>query len=57
MRRIALLTVSYKTPKSLENSLKSWKAGGLLDLFDDLVMFLNAPTQVDRDLGTKYAPP
>ena len=50
-RRICLVTISYKTPKSLENSVKSWKRSGLLDFVDDKIMWLNAATDPERELG------
>lgn len=50
-RRICLVTVSYKTPRSLENSVKSWARSGLLDLVDDKIMWLNAATDEERAMG------
>lgn len=50
-RRIALVTISYKTPQSLMNSVKSWRRAGLLDMVDDKIMWLNAPTDEEREFG------
>ena len=38
-----LVVVSYDAPRSLEGAMASWAEGGLLDLVDDRVAFLNAP--------------
>jgi len=40
---VGLVVVSYDAPRSLEGAMESWAAGGLLDLVDDRVAFLNAP--------------
>ena len=40
---VGLVVVSYDAPQSLEGAMRSWEAGGLLDLVDDRVAFLNAP--------------
>jgi len=41
---VALAAITYKAPLSLGNSLKSWEKNGLLDLVDEKMLFINAPT-------------
>jgi hypothetical protein len=47
---LALAVVTYRAPKSLRNSLESWRAGGLLELVDERMMFING-----RDDGGEQA--
>lgn len=50
---VGLVAVSYDAPRSLEGAMTSWAEGGLLDLVDDRVVFLNAPLpeEVGLSLG------
>jgi hypothetical protein len=47
---VGLVLVSYNAPESLAATLKSWAEGGLLDLVDDRLAFLNAPLQAEIDM-------
>lgn len=53
-RRVCLVVVSYRAPRSLENSVRSWARAGLLDLVDDKIMWLNAATDQERALGAEF---
>ena len=52
--KIALITVSYRTPKTLANSVKSWSESGLLDLVDEKIMWLNAAQPEEIALGERH---
>ncbi|KAA0156070.1 hypothetical protein FNF29_01486 [Cafeteria roenbergensis] len=53
-KTLALIAITYKSPRSLAASLETWQSGGLLDLADELVLFVNAPSKRDIDLGEQY---
>jgi hypothetical protein len=42
-RGIALVALSYHTPMTLLNSMRSWKQSGLLDMVTERVAILNDP--------------
>ena len=54
-KKLALAAVSWMAPKSLRNSMESWRAGGLLDVVDERMIFLNSPTAEDRAIAAEYA--
>jgi len=41
-KRIGILCVTHETPKSLRNSMESWKKSGLLDLVDEKILWVNS---------------
>lgn len=51
---VGLVVVSFNSPLTLNHSVKAWSETGLLDLVDDALLFLNAPQQVEKDLGTEF---
>jgi hypothetical protein len=51
---VGLVVVSYDAPKSLEGAMASWADGGLLDLVDDRVAFLNAPLPEEIALSLRH---
>jgi len=51
---VGLVVVSYDAPKSLEGAMASWEAGGLLDLVDDRIAFLNAPLPQEISMSLGY---
>lgn len=51
---LSLITVSYRTPRSLANGVASWNASGLLGLVDQKVMWLNAAVDEERSLGRAH---
>jgi hypothetical protein len=53
-RTLALAAVSYRAPLSLGNAMASWADGGLLDIIDERMLFLNAPTEEDREIGRRF---
>lgn len=53
-KTLAIIVITWRAPRSLENSLRSWRSGGLLDIADELIMFINSPTARDRALAAEY---
>ena len=53
-KKVALAAVSWRAPLSLRNSMESWRAGGLLDIVDERMLFLNAPTDEDRAIAAEF---
>jgi hypothetical protein len=53
-KKLALVCVTWMAPLSLRNSLETWKKGGLLDLVDEKMMFINSPQPVDYALAKEY---
>ena len=53
-RTLALVVISSATPRSLLNSMRTWDRSGLLDMVDDRVLWLNAPSEVDIAIGTQF---
>ena len=45
---------SRRAPLSLRNSLESWARGGLLDLVDERMIFINSPQAVDYALAKEF---
>jgi hypothetical protein len=53
-KKLAIAVVTWKAPQSLRNSLMSWQAGGLLDIADERMMFINSPSQEDVALAEEF---
>ena len=53
-KKLAIAAVSWRAPRSLRNSMESWRAGGLLDIVDERMIFLNSPTDEDRGIAAEY---
>jgi hypothetical protein len=53
-KKIALAAISWRAPKSLRNSMESWRAGGLLDVVDERMIFLNSPTDEDVAIAREF---
>jgi hypothetical protein len=53
-KKLALVCVTWMAPLSLRNSLESWARGGLLDLVDERMLFINSPQPVDRELAAEF---
>jgi hypothetical protein len=53
-KKIAIAAVTWKAPLSLRNSLESWKRGGLLDLVDERMLFINSPSDEDLLIAKEY---
>jgi hypothetical protein len=53
-KKLAIAAVSWKSPLSLRNSMESWRAGGLLDIADEKMIFLNSPGEEDRAIAAEF---
>lgn len=53
-KKIALAAVTWRAPLSLRNAMESWRRGGLLDIVDERMLFINSPTQEDYDIAKEY---
>lgn len=53
-KKIAIAAISWRAPLSLRNSMESWRAGGLLDIVDERMIFLNSPTDEDRAIAAAF---
>jgi hypothetical protein len=53
-KTIALAAVTWRAPLSLRNSMESWRRGGLLDLVDERMLFVNSPTPEDLAIARDY---
>ena len=53
-KTVALAAVSWAAPLSLRNSMESWRTGGLLDVVDERMLFLNSPTAEDRAIAADF---
>ena len=53
-KKVALAAISWRAPKSLRNSMESWRAGGLLDIVDEKMIFLNSPTEEDYAIAREF---
>ena len=51
-KKLAIAAVSWMAPKSLRNSMESWRAGGLLDVVDERMLFQNRG-DVENDAGAR----
>ena len=52
--KLALAAVSWMAPRSLRNSMESWRASGLLDIADERMIFLNSPTPEDFAIAAEF---
>ena len=52
--KLALAAVSWMAPLSLRNSMESWRSSGLLDIADERMLFLNSPTDQDREIAREF---
>lgn len=52
--KLALAAVSWMAPRSLRNSMESWRSSGLLDIADERMLFLNSPTAEDFAIAAEF---
>jgi hypothetical protein len=52
--KLALAAVSWMAPRSLRNSMESWRSSGLLDIADEKMIFLNSPTPEDLEIAHEF---
>lgn len=54
-RSIGILAITRgDTPRSLEGALASWRRAGLLDVVDEKLLWINAPTDEAFELGAEF---
>jgi hypothetical protein len=53
-KTVALVAVTWRAPLSLRNSMESWRRGGLLDVVDERMLFINSPSEEDRAIAVEY---
>ena len=53
-KTIAVAALSYRTPRTLANSMRSWNESGFLHLMNERVALLNDPLVVDRAVAAAY---
>ena len=53
-KKLAIAAVTWKAPLSLKNSMESWRRGGLLDLVDERMLFINSPSEEDLNIAREY---
>lgn len=53
-KKLAIAAVTWRAPQSLRNSMQSWRDGGLLDIIDERMLFINSPTQEDYDIAKEF---
>lgn len=53
-KKVALAAITWRAPQSLRNSMESWRAGGLLDVVDERMLFINSPTEDDLALAREF---
>lgn len=51
---VALVALSYRTPATLRNSMRSWRDSGLLSVVDERLLLLNDPAPSEVALGLRY---
>jgi len=51
---IGLLTLTFRQPRSLESSLRTWRAGGLLELMNERLLIANDPVVEELALAASY---
>ena len=51
---IALVALSYQTPRSLLNSMKTWKQTGLLEMVQERLAILNAPAPQELAMSAEH---
>ena len=52
--KFGILAITYKTPLTLENSMKSWMDGGLLSIASEKLLIANHPTREDYIISHAY---
>ena len=53
-KKLAIVVITWRAPLSLRHSLKTWSEGGLLELVDEKMLFINSPTQEDFDIAKEF---
>lgn len=53
-KTIAVAALSYRTPRTLVNSMRSWNESGFLHLMNERVALLNDPLVVDRAIAAAH---
>lgn len=53
-KTIAVAALSYRTPRTLANSMRSWNESGFLHLMNERVALLNDPLVVDRAVAASH---
>ncbi len=48
-KKVALAAVTWYAPKSLRNSMETWASGGLLDVMDEKMIFINSSPSKAED--------
>lgn len=51
---VSLVALSYRAPKTLLNSMRSWQASGLLDWMTERIAILNDPLPVDLAIAESF---
>lgn len=51
---VSICILSWKTGKTLKNTLKSYKKFGLLDIVDDIIILFQEVTEEDKKLADQY---
>lgn len=51
---VSLVALSYKAPKTLLNSMKTWKQSGLLDVVTEKILILNDPSPEEYSIALEY---
>lgn len=50
-KKLAMVVVTWNAPLSLRNSMNSWARGGLLDLMDEKMIFIQRSPSFDEDMA------
>ena len=53
-KKLAIVVITWRAPLSLRHSLRTWSEGGLLELVDEKMLFINSPSQEDFDIAKEY---
>jgi len=53
-KTLAIVAITWRAPLSLRNSMESWRRGGLLDLVDERMIFINSPSEEDYAIANEY---
>lgn len=53
-KTLALIAITYKAPLSLRASMVTWQTSGLLELADELILFINSPSKRDFDIAEEF---
>ena len=51
---IGLVALNYRTPLTLQNSLRTWNSSGLLEFVNEKIIILNDPLPVEKALSIDY---